>query len=317
MIEIGIIGTGSIADTSHGPALGKLRGARLWSVLSRDRERAFAFAARHGAAAEQPAFGDLESFLADPRLDAVIIASPDRRHAEHIVAAARAGKHVLVEKPMVISEEEGHAAVAACADADVRLGVAFHLRWHAGHRMARERIAAGALGELRHLRLHWTFAGDPANWRARPELGRWWSLAANGPHLLDLCRWFAPEGGAIEEARAVLSHAVYGGPHDETAVVALRHASGLTAEIVTSVLFDSEPRVEIYGTKGAMQAVGTLGRHGSGRIFLGGEPLVFEPVSPFVGEIQDFVDAIAEGRAPEVDGESGLDIVRTMIRLVP
>src|SRR6185436_5427085 len=130
-LRIGILGPGLIADQKLAPALRRVPGACLWSVLSRDRARAAAFAARHGATAPAPAFTEIEAFLADPGLDAVIIASPDRLHAREATLAAAAGKHVFVEKPMATSVDEARAMVNACAAAGVRLGVAYHLRFHA------------------------------------------------------------------------------------------------------------------------------------------------------------------------------------------
>jgi predicted dehydrogenase len=315
--RIGIIGTGGIAKASHGPALKRLRGAGLHSVLSRDRERAEDFARNYGAMSTAPAHTELSHFLADPDLDAVLIASPDRLHAPQAIAAMRAGKHVLVEKPMATSMPEAREMVRTAAEEKVHLGVAFHLRWHAGHRKLREAILAGALGQLSHIRVHWTFLADPTNWRTGMQLGRWWSLAANGPHCVDLTHWFGSEAGEVVEAHAVIARERHRGPHDETALSALRFENGLTADITTSVLFESESRLELYGTKGSAQCVATLGRHGSGRIFLNGEPLFFEPESPFLGELQDFVGAIHHGSKPEVDGEAGLENTRILLALDP
>ena len=104
--NIGIIGTGRIADSQLVPALKQVTGARFWSVLSRDKERAVSFASFHGAEAQYNAFDSLASFLADPALDAVIIATPDGLHAQHAIASARAGKHVLLEKPMATKLED-------------------------------------------------------------------------------------------------------------------------------------------------------------------------------------------------------------------
>jgi predicted dehydrogenase len=325
MLNFAVIGPGRIADKQLAPALARVPTCRLWSVLSRDGERAQAFATRHEAASPRPAHTDLDSLLADPELHAVIIASPDKLHAQHAVAAARAGKHVLCEKPMATSPSEAAAIVEACAKADVRLGVAYHLRWHMGHRMLRARVlgtagadltttssGGGELGTIRHMRVQWTYrAPDASNWRAHEDVGRWWGLAGVGTHALDLVRWFmTPNGGEVVEVKSLITRAVWKGPHDETAIVALKFASGASAEIVTSVLFDAPTMVEIHGTRGSATCEGTLGPHGAGSIRVraqAGEPqdLVFKPVNPFVGEIADFVSAIREKRPPEVDGEEG------------
>ena len=282
-------------------------------------ERARTFASRFGAAAPRPAFDDLAALCADPALDAVILATPDGLHAEQTVMAARAGKHVLCEKPMATDLDGARAMVDACKKADVRLGVAYHLRWHAGHRALAERVHAGALGEARHLRVQWTYQARSAeNWRAHGDVGRWWSLAGVGTHCLDLARWlWKPLAGEVVEVRSLVTRPVWRGPNDETALVMLRFASGATAELVTSVLFESEPRVELFGSQASAICEGTLGPHGKGRITLGGKPFEFLPVNPYVGELSDFVDAIHQHRDPEVDGREGLRNVAILLEAAP
>ena len=127
-LRIAMIGTGWIADDALAPAVAKAAGAVLWSVLSREEGRARDFAERHGAASPAPSHTDLDALLADPELDAVLIASPDGLHAEQCVAAARAGKHVLCEKPMATTAADAERMTAACRDAGVRLGIAYHMR---------------------------------------------------------------------------------------------------------------------------------------------------------------------------------------------
>lgn len=310
VLNVGLVGPGSIADHRLAPALGRLTGARLWSVCSRDPARGEAFARRHGAAGG--VHSELAAFLADPALHAVVLATPDRLHADQAIAAARAGKHVFVEKPLATDVAAGEAVLAACRAADVRLAVGYHLRHHAGLRLLRERLLAGAIGRPLHMRVTWTFVErDAGNWRGSPALGRWWALAAVGTHALDLVRWYLrPQCGELEHAAAVTGHPVHGGPHDETAALALRFASGATADILCSVVLRAPRDVEVYGERGSLRGAAVLGPRGDGDISHDGAALPYTPVDPYQGELQDFVDAIASGRAPEVDGDEGLHNVR-------
>lgn len=251
-LRIGIIGTGSIANDAHGPALRRVEGVGLWSVLSRDMTRATQFAQKHGAVAPQAAFTSLAEFLSDPLLQAVLITSPDNLHATHIIECARAGKHVLVEKPMVISHDEGIEVIEICRQHGVKLGVAYHLRWHAGHRKLYHLVTRDkTLGALRHVRIQWTSKMQPSNWRASSDLGHWWSLAAVGTHCLDLAHWFADSPNrSIASYRSLISKEIWKGPHDETAIVLFQYSDGLTVESTTSVLFNAPSRLEIYGAEG-------------------------------------------------------------------
>ena len=136
-------------------------------------------------------------------------------------------------------------------------------------------------------------------------------LGAVGTHCLDLARWYLRPGcGEIERAHALTSSPVHHSPHDETALVALRFASGATADILCSVLIRAGRSIELYGEAGTARAEDVLGPHGGGRIVINDQELAYTPVDPYRGELQDFVDAVAHGRAPEVDGDEGLANVR-------
>ena len=317
-MNIAMLGTGRIADGQLAPALAEVDGARLWSVLSRDAERGRAFAARHGAVAANAVHTDLDSLLADDDLDAVLIATPDKLHVSQCVAAARAGKHVLTEKPMATEMADAEAMVEACDKAGVTLAVAYHLRWHAGHRQLAAAVHAGRLGVLRHMRVQWTsLAPSDENWRASSEVGRWWGLAGVGTHCLDQVRWLmVPSCGDIVVQENLISREVWKGPHDETALISLGFESGATAEICSSVLFNAPKRMEVFGSDTYAVCDDTLGAHGAGAISIGGEPMEYDVSDPYLGEIADFVAAITEGRAPEVDGREGLRNLATLVAAV-
>lgn len=307
-LSMALLGTGRIAETQLAPALAATSGLRLWSVLSRDRGRASDFARRHRARAAAAGYDRLDEMLADPGLDAVLIATPDALHADQALEAIAAGKHVFVEKPMVTSSEDGRRVVEAAEDAGVTVGVAYHLRWHGGHRAMERLIRGGALGALRHMRVQWTWpAPDDSNWRAGSDVGRWWSLAGVGTHCLDMIRWFmVPNCGEVMEVRAVTGNAVWGGPRDETALVAVTFESGATAEFCSSVQFESPSRVEVYGDQGYVIGNHTLGPRGAGTVFTRAGMVPYVVQNPYVGELADFAAAVRRGRAPAVDAREGL-----------
>lgn len=318
MLNIAMIATGGIADKQLAPALSAAPNAQLWSVLSRDKSRAAAFAGKHEAAAPSPAHDDLDALLADPDLDAVLIASPDKLHADQAIRAAHAGKHILTEKPMATNREGARAMVAAADSAGVRLGIAYHMRWHTGHRALFEAAQNGAFGTLRHMRVHWpTPAQNAEGWRAKADVGRWWALAAVGTHCLDQIRWFMrPACGEITMAHSVINRAAYGGPHDEVAVTAYQFENGSTAELCVSVLYNGPRSMEIFGSDGYAVCTETLGPHGEGGIETHEGAFDYTPANPYVGEIEDFAAAIREGRAPEVDGAEGAANVDLLLQAV-
>ena len=315
-INIALLGTGSIAANALAPALKNVTGAQLWSVLSRDKQRAQRFAEQFQAAAPNPAYADLTDLLSDQALDAVLIATPDKLHAQQTIAAAQAGKHILVEKPMATDVASAEAMIQACENTNVKLALAYHLRWHNGHRKMIEQIRAGTLGTLRHMRAQWSFqAPDDGNWRANQDVGRWWGLAGVGTHCLDLIRWvMLPSCGEIVALNSTVSRSVWQGPHDETALVSMRFESGATAELCSSVLFQAPSRAEIYGSDGYMLCDNTLTRFGAGTIRSHTGPVDFTVADPYEGEIADFVTAIKEDCSPEVDGIEGLRNIELLSR---
>src|SRR4051812_28161444 len=122
-LNVAILGTGSIAAGGHAPALQQSENAQLWSVLSRDTDRASQFAKKFKAHSKKPAYSELAPLLADPELDAVIIATPDKLHAGQAIAAAKAGKHVLLEKPLATDATSASQGVENCSRANITLAL--------------------------------------------------------------------------------------------------------------------------------------------------------------------------------------------------
>ncbi len=314
--NIGVIGTGRIADSQLVPALKQVNGAKFWSVLSRDKERASSFARQHGAQAQHNAFDSLASFLADPALDAVIIATPDGLHAQHAIASARAGKHVLLEKPMATSLEDAQEIYDTCARERVKLAIAYHMRWHDGHRKIANMLHNGALGSPYYARAMWTWkAEDNSNWRAHEEHGRWWGLAGVGTHCVDLLRWMLlPVSGEVTGVASQIDKSTYGGPHDETASLSLQFGDSVIADVLTSVKFSAPSRFELYCANATVIAEGTLATNGGGAIQIDGEPLEFEVCNPYIGEIKNFVDAIAGSTRVAVSGAEGIRNIEILLQ---
>ena len=317
-LNVAMIATGGIADRQLAPALTAAPNAKLWSVYSRDKARAAEFAAKHGAAGSNPAHDDLDALLADPDLDAVLIASPDKLHADQAIRAARAGKHILTEKPMATDRDGAAAMVKAADEAGIVLAVAYHMRWHMGHRALFEAAQEGRFGTLRHMRIQWpTPASNADSWRAKADVGRWWALAAVGTHCLDQIRWFmTPACGAVTRAEAIINRSVYNGPHDETALLTYQFENGSTAELCASVLYSGPRVMELYGSDGYAVCTETLGPHGEGRIETHEGTFEYTPANPYIGEIEDFAAAIRDGRSAEVDGHEGAANVDLLLRAV-
>ncbi|MBI4433175.1 Gfo/Idh/MocA family oxidoreductase [Candidatus Uhrbacteria bacterium] len=308
-MRLACIGTGDVADRWLVPALKNIPGTQLWSVCGRDPHRTGAFAAMHGAAAPSSVYTDLDALLADPALEAVIIATPDQLHASQTISAARAGKHVFVEKPMATSVADARAMHAACEAAGVVLQVGYHLRWHQGHHEIVRAMDAGRIGTVRHVGMRWSYPAENANnWRAQGATGRWWSLAALGTHTMDLAWWMLRKNhGDIVALHSLCTNGILGSTRDETTTIALRFASGVTADITVSVAMPIVRQLEVYGTTGMIHAEGTLGARGGGRITINATgDLPYARQDPYQTELTQFVNAIRDPALGVVGGEDGI-----------
>ncbi len=312
-LNFGIIGTGSIADGAHAPALKSLADSTLHSVYSESDKRGKDFKIKHGA---MISYTNMHDFLNDGDLDAVIIASPDNLHATQIIQCAEAGKHILVEKPMAVTEQECIVIKNACEKNNVKLAVGFNLRWHSGHQLLHDKICnAQAIGEFRHMRLHYTFQQkDASNWRATKELGTWWSLAATGAHCFDLAFWFAGKNRRVVERSSLINNKIWNGAHDDSATACLLFDDGLTVEIHSSVLYASTSRFEIYGTNGSAICDDTLNRKGSGSIFINDRKMAYSPVNTYEAQIKNFINTIQNPDISNpVDYNTGAIVTRELL----
>lgn len=251
----GIVGTGGIAGRMAS-ALQEAEGAQLVAVCGRTAERARELGARFGV----EGLGDYPALLADPRVELVYVATPTHLHAEHALAAIEAGKHVLVEKPMTLSDTDARELAEAADRAGVRLGVGFHLRCHPVHREIRELVAAGELGGVVLARALWGFYSadwSRDSWKMDPERAGAGSLAGLGVHLLDLVPWLV--GREVVEVTAMAD-----GPNDDIpveflTVALLRFGGGEIGEIVSSRrLHGTDDDVTVYCEGGRLRGRGTV-----------------------------------------------------------
>lgn len=316
--EIGfaIVGTG-VAGRYHARAIAETPGARLVAACRPSGSGAAEASAELGV----PCDAELDALLARPGVDAVCVCSPSGLHATHAVAAARAGKHVLVEKPMALSLAAADAVIGACREARVTLGVALQRRTEAGSRALHDAIRAGELGRMVLGVACVPYYRSPdyyesAAWRGSWELDGGGALMNQGIHLVDLLLWWM--GGEVEVVGAAASTLRHSIEVEDCVVAALRFSGGARGAVVaTTAAFPGFPhRVEVYGTSGGAQLEGdSIVR------WEGGSPRVAPGVAPSGAGagasptalapeghrllLADFVQSIREGGPPLVGGEEG------------
>jgi predicted dehydrogenase len=298
-------------------AIRSIAGARLLAVCARDAARTAEFAER----CEATGYTDYEAFLRHPGLSIVTICAPSGLHAELGIRAARAGKHVLVEKPIETTLERADALIAACEAAGVKLGVIFQSRFLPAAQLLKQTIAEGRLGRLMigDAYIKWYRAPEyyaPGSWHGTLQLDGGGALINQAIHTVDLLRWIM---GPVETVFAMKSALRY--PHieaEDTLVAALRFQNGALGviEAATSVLPGFKRRLEISGERGTVildgDAIGCWSIEGEPEN-PGDQPQLTDgSANPAAisneghrRQIQEMIEAVLEDRAPMIDGKEG------------
>ena len=336
-----LVGAGGAASV-HAAALSRIADARLAAVVGStpDSSRARSLADRFGALVGR----DLETLLDDPDLDAVVLCTPHPQHAAAAIAAAEAGLHVVIEKPMALTAADCTAMIEAADRAAVALSVISQRRWYAPVQRVKAAIEAGKVGEpgLATVEvLGWRspeyYAMDA--WRGTRDGEGGGVLVNQAVHQLDLACWFLGPPLEVDGWTTNLNHPEI--DVEDTAIAVVRFERGALATIVASN--SQQPglyaRIHVHGTNGASVGVET----DRGSIFVAGVSPPSEPVNDLwtiPGEedrleewrrtdreelaavdlsshhhelqLRDIVAAIRGRRPPAVTGEDGRTTVGLM-----
>ncbi|MDP6777495.1 MAG: Gfo/Idh/MocA family oxidoreductase [Candidatus Latescibacteria bacterium] len=311
MIRWGVIGAGGFADKRAIPGMLEAGNCRLQAVMVRDVARAEALARKHGA---QASYADVDSLLADPEVDAVYVCTPVHLHREHTVKAAQAGKHVLCEKPLALTAEQGEDMARACAAHDRILMPGFMFRFHTSHIRVKEMIDSGALGQVVSARaqLCFWYPETPDAWRQVRQMGGGGCLMDVGSHCLDLLCYLL---GDVTSVAAMQDTAVFDYEVEDIIHVLVKFAS--RAQGIVDVGFcvpHRENYLEVYGTKGSLLAQKTIGPFADPTvkwISEDGEQDVAEPFrNTYAAEFEHFADCVERGERPRVGAEEGITNLR-------
>ncbi len=318
-VRVGVIGFGPWAQ-NHARFYRESAGAELVAVAAPSEESRRRAVEAFGV----EAYGDYRDLLARGDIEAVSIATPNYLHAGQAVAALRAGKHVLVEKPMALSTRDCEEMIRAAGEEGRRLAVGYELRLSPMMEGIRGLIDAGGLGELRSVSIGaWRppWRAGSGGWRLRRELSG--GLLFEEPcHYFDLLAWFL---GGAEEVYAVASRCTEAFDFEDTVFACSRHAGGGVGSVSFSIAgFGYRFSIEMTGTGGSVRG------HVEGGHFLwspearetrlfhmprGGEAREVE-MKGKIGELFDlqreielWIRCVREGGQPPVPGDEGMKSV--------
>jgi UDP-N-acetyl-2-amino-2-deoxyglucuronate dehydrogenase len=334
-LRTAIVGCGKVAST-HALAYKALPNSELVAACDISSERAKAFGAKFGI----NGYTDLAEMLQREKIDVLSVCTQHTQHPSAVEAAAAAGVHVIVEKPLAIDLESCNHAIAAAQAAGIKLGVVSQRRWYEPVQRMKAAIDAGKLGKPALVMVTMLGWREPAYYKSDPWRGTWKGegggvVVSQAPHYLDLLCWFM---GAAAEIHAYWDNYNHPGIEvDDTVVASIRFKNGGMGSVVLSN--SQKPglygKIHVHGSSGA--SVGA--EIDSGSPFISGVTEKMDPpfndiwtipgeeknVKPWTVEdstrpwdvmthyhemqLADFLDAVLEDRAPAVDGEAGRQVV--------
>ena len=309
-VRLGLVGLGNWGKRLT-RAVGTVEGADLVACFARTPATRGAFAAEMGC----DAAGSLDELF--DSVDGVLIATPHTTHVDLVETAAASGTHIMCEKPLALTVEDGRRAVAAAEAAGVLLQVAHYRRRFSPIRRMKTLLETGELGTLLQIDGHFSkpFGPDPNRpWRDLPDEAPAGAMTALGVHTADDMLYLA---GPLKRLWALSSNTLPGSDLDDATTVLLEFESGVQGTLRTSLRTPTVAGVGVYGTAGAARSEDD--GHRLFTSFLPDDDWTEVPIDPIDGvaaNIAAFVECIRTGTQPETDGHAALQVVAIMEAIV-
>lgn len=328
MVRIGIIGCGKIAQVRHIPEYSENPDVQLSGFFDLNQQRAQKLAEQYHA----KAYSSYEEMLQDPEIDAVSVCTANSTHAEISIAALHAGKHVLCEKPMAMTEEDCESMARAQKETGKILMVDHNQRFTKAHRKAKDLLESGEIGKILTFRTIFGHSG-PETWSIDPGKATWFfdkkkavfgAMADLGIHKTDIIGYLVGSKVAKVSAKmATLDKVDAGGNKigvDDNVICIYTMENGVIGTMTASWTYygKEDNSTTIYGTKGVMKiyyegmpSIVIDYRDGTKAAF-DMEPIQTNDHQTKTGVMDAFVDCIEHGTKPEVGAEEALSAMRAI-----
>jgi predicted dehydrogenase len=286
---------------------------RFDAAITRDATRHKELAGKLGL----KLFEQEEDALASADIDALVLATPHSHHHRQIVAAAKAGKHVFVEKPFALTRRDAEDAVAACAKACVTLGVGFNRRHAPAVIEMRRRIRAGEIGDILHIEAQFSgpsgYRLKEGQWRATRAESPAGAMTARGVHALDCMIHF---DGLVQSVSAISTRRVIPADIDDVTAALLTFETGITGQLTSLHATGEIWRLHIFGSKGWMESRGDTDLVIAG---LEGEPKQVElaRADKERAVLEEFAQAVMSRKATAIDPAeivNGVAVLEAIVR---
>ena len=307
-----VIGLGRIADHFMRGALNTANSATT-ALVSGHRDKAERIAAQYGVPTSSIySYDNFDEIAHNPAIDAVYVALPNSMHAEYTIRAAKAGKHVLCEKPMATSVADSEAMIAACKAAGVKLMIAYRCHYEPTHLRAIQMIRSGQLGQVQSISSCFGFNIAPGEWRLDKKLAGGGPLYDVGIYSLNACRYLTGEEPAeLQACASTIDHDGRFNQVEENVAWNLRFPSGIVASCSTTYGANMSGYFKVYGSRGWLALDPGFNYEGVHlRAEIDGQ--VLDELSPlrdpyqFTAEADHFSHCVQTNLDPQSPGEEGL-----------
>lgn len=259
-IRWGVIGAGGIADRRTIPGMMLCENADLVAVMEINMELAEKSRAKWNC---KKAYDNEADLLADPEIDAVYIASPVVCHARQAMAVADAGKHILIEKPLALTSEEGEQVVRYCEEKGVQIAVGLMMRFGTHVQEMRKAIAENKIGRVVSGYAQFTcwYPDMPGNWRQSKKNGGGGCLMDMGVHCIDLMQYIT--GSKVKEVMAMNDTLSFNYEVEDTSTVLMRMENGCQCVVQSNFNIPDAAakwRLEFFGEQGRLLGENVIGQ---------------------------------------------------------
>jgi predicted dehydrogenase len=311
-----VIGLGRIAGHFL-PAARSTTNSQVTALVSGHRDKADRIAAEYGVPSNCIYnYENFDQIAANPAVDAVYVALPNSMHAEYTIRAAKAGKHVLCEKPMSTNVAEAEQMIAACKAANVKLMIAYRCHYEPTNLRAIKLIRDGALGQVQAIESPFGFNIAPGEWRLSRKMAGGGPLFDVGIYSLNACRYLTGEEPQhISAYASVIDHDGRFNEVEENVAWAMKFPSGIVASCTTTYGAQMEGYYRVYGSKGWLQVDQAFVYEGLRLRAEFGDTKIDElnparDPSHFQAEAEHFSHCVQSNLEPQSPGEEGLRDMR-------
>ena len=311
-----VIGLGRIAGHFM-PGVGNTTNSQITALVSGHRDKAERIAAEYQIPKTSIySYDNFDEIAHNPAVDAVYVALPNSMHAEYTIRAAKAGKHVLCEKPMATSVADSEAMIAACKAANVKLMIAYRCHYEPTNLRAVQLIRQGALGQVQAIESAFGFNIARGEWRLDKKLAGGGPVYDVGIYSLNACRYLTGEEPRhISAYSSVIDRDGRFDQVEENVAWTMRFPSGIVASCTTTYGANMAGYFRVYGAKGWLQVDQAFVYEGlhlhadfDGKQL--DEPNPARDPSHFQAEAEHFSNCIQNGLEPKSPGEEGLRDMR-------